>query len=86
MPVDCYHLRTFDGREVDLLIETEWGYVPIEIKSKNRVSYTDGRHLRRLDEILDKPVQQALVLSNDPHIKDLGDGVLGLPALWALGA
>ena len=85
MPVDCYHLRTFDGREVDLLIETEGGYVPIEIKSKDRVSHTDARHLRRLEDILDKSVLQALVLSNDPHIRELGDGVTGLPAGWALG-
>ena len=84
LPVDCYHLRTADGREVDLLIETEGGYVPIEIKSKNKVSYKDARHLRRLEEILDKPVLQALVLSNDPHIRDLGDGVMGIPVCWAL--
>lgn len=85
LPVDFYHLRTVDGREVDLLIETESGYLPIEIKFKARVSHGDARHLRRLDEILDKPVLQALVLSNDPHIRDLGDGVMGIPVGWALG-
>ena len=85
LPIDFYHLRTVDGREVDLLIETESGYVPIEIKIKERISHKDGRHLRRLDEILDKPVLQALVLSNDPQIRDLGDGVMGIPVGWALG-
>lgn len=84
LQVNLYHLQTVDGREVDLLIETESGYVPIEIKHKDRVSHRDARHLRRLEEILDKPVLQALVLSNDPHIRDLGDGVMGLPAGWAL--
>ena len=84
LPVDCYHLRTADGREVDLLIETEAGYVPIEIKSKDKVSYKDTRHLRRLEEILDKPVLRAMVLSNDPHIRDLGDGVMCFPVGWAL--
>lgn len=84
LPVDFYHLRTVDGREVDLLIEAESGYVPIEIKYKDRVSHKDARHLRRLEEILDKPVLQALVLSGDPHIRDLGDGVMGIPAGWAL--
>ena len=85
LPIDCYHLRTFDGREVDLLIDTEGGYVPIEVKFKEKVSQRDARHLRCLDEILDKPVLQALVLSNDPHIRDLGDGVTGIPVGWALG-
>lgn len=84
LPVDCYHLRTADGREVDLLIETEAGYVPIEIKSKDKVSYKDARHLRRLEEILDKPVLQAMVLSNDPQVRDLGDGVMCFPVGWAL--
>ena len=85
MPVDCWHLRTADGREVDLLIETEGGYVPIEIKSKERVSYTDARHLRQLGKILDKPILLSLLLSNDPRIKDLGDGVIALPVGWTLG-
>ncbi|MCY3773990.1 MAG: hypothetical protein OXG98_18440 [Gemmatimonadetes bacterium] len=58
--------------------------MPIEIKYKDRVSHKDARHLRRLEEILDKPVLQALVLSGDPHIRDLGDGVIGIPAGWAL--
>ncbi len=58
--------------------------MPIEIKFKEKVSQRDARHLRRLQEILDKPVLQALVLSNDPRIRDLGDGVMGIPAGWAL--
>lgn len=86
LPVDCYHLRTVDGREVDLLIETERGFIPVEIKMTDRVSSVDARHLRRLDSILDKPIQGSLVLSNDPHINDLGEGITALPVGWALGA
>ncbi len=86
LPVDCYHLRTVDGREVDLLIETERGFVPVEIKMTDRVSSVDARHLRGLDSILDKPIQGSLVLSNDPHINDLGEGITALPVGWALGA
>ena len=86
LPIDCYHLRTADGREVDLLLETENGFVPIEIKMAERISFTDARHLRKLDEILDKPILQGLVLSNDPRIHDLGNGIVALPVGWALGA
>lgn len=86
MPIDCYHLCTADGREVDLLLETEYGFVPIEIKMTERVASTDARHLRKLDEILDKPILQGLVLSNDPRIHDLGGGIVALPVGWALGA
>ena len=86
LPIDCYHLRTVDGREVDLLLETENGFVPIEIKMAERIAFADARHLRKLDEILDKPILQGLVLSNDPRIHDLGDDVVALPVGWALGA
>ena len=83
-PVECYHLRTADGREIDLLLETEAGFIPIEIKMAERVSPADARHLRNLSEILDKPVLHALVLSNDGQIKKLAEGITALPVAWAL--
>jgi uncharacterized protein len=76
-----YHLRTADGKEIDLLIETEAGYIAIEIKKNNVVRSIDARHLRRIDEILDKPILHKFVLSNELNIKDLGDGVLAVPAV-----
>ncbi|MBT4502853.1 MAG: DUF4143 domain-containing protein [Gemmatimonadetes bacterium] len=85
LSVDFYHLRTVDGKEVDLLLELEEGFVPIEIKMVDRVSPTDARHLRGLEEILDKPVLHALVLSNDDRIRELGEGITGLPVGWFLG-
>jgi predicted AAA+ superfamily ATPase len=79
-----HHLRTTDGREVDLLIELEKGYIPIEIKQASTVSRHDARHLADLDTILDKPVIAALVLSNDPVPRPITPGVLALPAPWFL--
>ncbi len=35
--------------------------------------------------ILDKPLLGALVLSNDGRIRDLGEGITGVPVTWALG-
>ena len=35
--------RQVDGREVDLLIETEKGYIAIEIKMSGRIERTDAR-------------------------------------------
>ena len=85
LPVTFYHLRTADGREVDLLLEIEAGFIPIEIKMTERVSYGDARHLRRLNDILDKPVLHALVLSNDGRIQKLGEGITAVPIAWFLG-
>ncbi len=73
-----YHLRTLDGREVDLLIETEKGYIAIEIKKSSNVRPVDAKHLRYLESILDKPVLHKMVLSNDLKFKELGYGITGM--------
>lgn len=78
--ISFYHLRTSDGREVDLLLEMEKGYIAIEIKQTEVIRKVDGKHLRGLENILDKPVLQRIVLSNDPSIKDLGYEITGIPA------
>lgn len=84
LAVDCFHLRTADGREVDLLLELEHGYIAIEIKIAAHVSPSDARHLHDLEAILDKPLLHALVVSNDPQIHQWGN-VLAIPAAWLLG-
>ena len=79
-----YHLRTHDGREVDLLIETEKGYIAFEIKIAKRVNDTDCHNLRGLDKILNKPLIQSFILSNDLSIKKLEGGIMAFPAAMFL--
>ncbi len=83
---DFHHLRTYDGREVDLLIELADGFVAIEIKMGDRVSAVDGRHLRDLHGMLDKPLLGSLVLSMDPAINRLAKGIHAVPIAYALSA
>ncbi len=80
-----YHLRTQDGREVDLLVETRDGYYAFEVKMGENVTESDARHLRKLDEYLDKPVLSAFVISNDPLTKSLGNGITAVNAAMFLG-
>lgn len=82
--VSFYHLRTSDGREVDLLIETKHGYIAIEIKKSKTIRSVDAKHLRNLDDILDKPILHRFVLSNDLNTRELGDGVMAYPAVQFL--
>jgi predicted AAA+ superfamily ATPase len=84
--VEPYFLRTYDGREIDLLLEIEGGFVAVEIKQSRRVSDADARHLRGLAELLDRPLLGRLLLSMDPDARLLADGVVALPVAWALGA
>ena len=80
-----YHLRTLDGREVDVLIETPDGYFGIEIKNTRHIHPTDGKNLIGLDSILDKPVLQQIILSQDPQVKTVGNGITAIPAALFLG-
>jgi hypothetical protein len=82
--IECYHLRTLDGREVDLLLELETGFVAIEIKSAKRVSRADARHLHNLHSILDKPLLHSLLISNDPGVQTWDESITALPAAWLL--
>jgi len=83
--VEFFHLRTYDRREVDLLLELESGFVAVEVKKTRRVASADARSLHDLEELLDKPLLARMVLSLDREIRKLGEGVLALPAAWALG-
>lgn len=85
IPCDLYHLRTFDGKEVDLLLEFETGYVAFEIKSSSKVVNSDARNLRNLDKLLDKPLLKSFVLSNDLDIKQLDELVWAVPVAYFLG-
>jgi predicted AAA+ superfamily ATPase len=84
LKIEFFHLRTNDGREVDLLLELENGFVAIEIKMSDKVSPVDARHLKGLQDILDKPHLASIVLSMDREIKLLGEKIWALPAAWAL--
>ena len=73
LPVQLYHLRTSDGREIDLLIEREDGYIAVECKQGEKTQKKDARHFKDLEQILDKPLLFSLVVSNDLEIKKLSD-------------
>ena len=83
LAVSFYHLRTLDGREIDLLIELEHGYIALEIKSSVKVMQPDARHLSHLEDILDKPLLQALLVSNDQRVQ-FWETVSAVPAAWLL--
>jgi len=69
LPVNLHHLRTTDGREIDLLIEREDGYIALECKMSERAAHSDFRHMRDIDTILDKPLLLGLCVSNDRNVK-----------------
>ncbi len=85
LDAEFYHLRTVDGLEVDLLIELDNGFVAIEIKKCTHVTEKDTRHLKRIDQILDKPVLHSFILSQDSEIKRFDNNITAIPVVWFLG-
>jgi predicted AAA+ superfamily ATPase len=80
-----YHIRTYDGKEIDLLIELSDGYLAFEIKMKEVADKQDARHLATLAEILDKPLLHSFLLTNDPETRQFGEGITALNTAYFLG-
>ena len=83
--VSFYHLRTQDGKEIDLLVETQDGYFAFEIKMAEHVTIADARHLMSIDSILDKPLLQGFVLSNDVETHQFANNIQAVNVAMFLG-
>lgn len=83
--VSFYHLRTHDGKEVDLLIELPDGYLAFEIKLGEKVRKQDAKHLLDIETILDKPLLHGFLLSNDNKTHQLAKNVTGIHSACFLG-
>ena len=86
MPVDLYHLRTLDGRAVDLLLESEHGFIAIECKMTTNPSRNDFHAMRNLEALLDKPLLAGLVVCNEDAVRrfDADIPLYSVPAAWLL--
>lgn len=71
--VNLYFYRTRSGFELDLIIETPYGLIGIEIKSRNTVSTKETLNLRILAEKLQKQWLGGLLIYRGDEIKRLDD-------------
>jgi predicted AAA+ superfamily ATPase len=85
MNIGLYHLRIQNGPEVDLLLELEQGYIAFELKMAEKITVADAKHLRKLADILDKPLLRSFILSNDPETKNFSPNIMALNAAYFLG-
>ena len=80
LPLTCYHLRTQGGKEIDLLLEAADYFIAIEIKKTRRVNKTDARNFSNLQDILNKPLKQCFLLSNDKETHYFADNITAMHA------
>ncbi len=74
---DYYHYRTGGGAEIDLLLEGEFGLVPIEIKYSQKVLLRELRGIR--DFIKEYNCPYGLVINNDERATRYDKNLLGIP-------
>ncbi len=77
--VDCrpYHYRTGGGAEIDLVLEGEFGVVPVEIKHTQHVDVRSLRALR--DFVAERNCRYGIVINNDERPRLLDENLVGLP-------
>ncbi len=74
---DTYFYRTAAGAEVDLVIEGDFGLIPVEIKHASVVGARDIRPLR--DFVNERGCNVGLVISNDVQARRLDERIVGIP-------
>ncbi|WGZ94802.1 MAG: ATP-binding protein [Candidatus Thiothrix putei] len=74
---DYYHYRTSAGAEVDLVLEGEFGLLPIEIKYKQTVSLRDLKGIHSFIEEYQCPY--GIVVSNNDRLGLVSEKLINVP-------
>ena len=74
---DSYYYRTSAGAEVDLVLDGEFGLLPIEIKHSQKISKGDLRGIK--DFIEEQHCPFGLVINNDEKPRLYTNNLIGIP-------
>lgn len=78
IPGRIYHWRTVDGREVDFVIEWRQHLLPVEVKAKESVSYSDFENIQLF--MKEYPVARAgVVVYAGNDLKTFGSKLIAIP-------
>ena len=74
---DYYYYRTSAGAEVDLVLEGDFGLIPIEIKYGQNIALRNLRSLK--DFVNDRNCPYGLVINNDEKVRLYDEKIIGIP-------
>lgn len=74
---EYYYYRTSGGAEVDLILEGDFGLVPVEIKYGQSIAPHGLRSLRAF--IKERNCPYGLVINNDEKVRHYEDKIIGIP-------
>ncbi len=77
---EYFHYRTGAGAEIDLVLEGEFGLLPIEIKFAQRVTNKSLRPLREF--IQGYSCEYGLIIHNHEAVRMYDDNIIGIPATY----
>ncbi len=75
---DCYHFRTRNGAEVDLVLQGSFGLLPVEIKFGRQTGLRQLAGLRRF--IAQHELPFGIVVNNSDRVQMLSDTIVQVPA------
>lgn len=74
---DYYHYRTGGGAEIDLILEGEFGLLPIEIKYGQTVTSKSLRGIR--DFVGERQCPFGIVINNAERVTQYTENLIGIP-------
>jgi predicted AAA+ superfamily ATPase len=77
-----YYWRTISDQEVDFIVQEGQKIMPVELKTKNGIHSRDAKHIRAFRGKY-KNSSDGILLSSDPKIRLLDDGIIAAP-WWAV--
>ena len=73
---DAFHYRTGAGAEIDLVIEGEFGVIPIEVKHAQQPT---NRFRAIRDFVLERDCPLGIIINNDERVRQFEDRLIGVP-------
>ena len=77
IPHEYYHYRTGGGAEIDLVLEGNFGLLPVEIKYSQKVNLRELRGIR--DFIHERGCKFGIVINNGERVTRYDEKLIGIP-------
>lgn len=77
IPCNYFYYRTGGGAEIDLILEGDFGLLPIEIKYRQEVNQREIRPLH--DFVKERKLPLGIVINNDEKVTPYNEHIIGIP-------
>lgn len=79
LPPSMYHYRQHSGAEVDLLLEKDGKFYPLEVKATTRIHPKHTRSIKIFQEIMGRQSGTGVVVYAGDEVRKLGESCIAVP-------